>query len=55
MDFVIENAVLNDDGTLWIQIPEEDTVMDYKTLSQIDRVILSSGIWYREYYMSEDE
>lgn len=47
MDDLIKSARLDEDGTLWIGSIED--------LDKINRVIVTSGMWCKMFYMENDD
>ena len=54
MDDLIKSARLDEDGTLWIELNDQDVVEDYKMIDKINRVIVSSGVWCKMFYMENE-
>ena len=43
--------VQHEDDTLWIDVEE---LLSLEDIGKIERVILTHGYWYSEYYLAED-
>lgn len=51
MDDLIKSARLEEDGTLWIELNDQDVVEDCKMIDKINRVIVTSGVWCKMFYV----
>lgn len=52
LDDLIKSARLDEDGTLWIELNEQYITED---LDKINRVIVTSGVWCKMFYMNKVE
>ena len=50
MDNLIKSARLDEDGTLWIELNEQDMA---EVLDKINRVIVTSGVWCKMFYLED--
>lgn len=55
MDDLIKSARLDEDGTLWIELNDQDVVEDYKMIDKINRVIAASGVWCKMFYLENED
>lgn len=53
MDDLIKSARLDEDGTLWIELNDQDVVEDYKMIDKINRVVVTSGMWCKMFYLED--
>lgn len=54
LDDLIKSARLDEDGTLWIELNDQDIVEDYKMIDKINRVIVASGVWCKMFYLENE-
>jgi hypothetical protein len=55
MDDLIKSARLDEDGTMRIELNDQDVVEDYKMIDKINRVIVTSGVWCKMFYLENED